>query len=73
MIAKAQADLAAQLDSDSRASRELLARYPKAKILRYDRPATAGPTELDALIAYLQILGQMVDFTTFDAAGPNLR
>ncbi len=26
-----------------------------------------------ALIAYLQMLGTLVDFTTFDAAGPNLR
>ncbi len=30
-------------------------------------------TEMDALIAYLQMLGTLVDFTTFDAAGPNLR
>ncbi len=73
MISKAQADLKAQIDPDSRAARELLARYPKAKIVQYDRPAVTEPTELDALIAYLQILGQMVDFTTFDAAGPNLR
>lgn len=73
MIAKAQADLKAQVDPDSKAARELLVRYPKAKLLRYDRPATGDVTELDAVIAYLQILGQMVDFTTFDAAGPNLR
>ena len=31
------------------------------------------PTELDALVAYLQMLGTLVDFATFDAAGPNLR
>jgi cytochrome c oxidase cbb3-type subunit 2 len=74
MIAKAQADLAAQINPDSRPARELLQRYPKAKVLRYDRPGDPkAPTELDALIAYLQILGQMVDFATFDAAGPNLR
>ena len=48
-------------------------RYPKAKVLRYERTGETTPTELDAVIAYLQILGQMVDFTTFDAAGPNLR
>ena len=30
-------------------------------------------SELDALIAYLQMLGTLVDFATFDAAGPNLR
>ncbi|MFM9940113.1 MAG: cytochrome-c oxidase, cbb3-type subunit II [Hyphomicrobiaceae bacterium] len=74
MIAKAPVDLVAQITPDSRASRELIARYPKARVLRYDRTGAATtPTELDALIAYLQILGQMVDFTTFDAAGPNLR
>ncbi len=73
MIAKSPADLKAQIDPDSRAARELLVRYPKAKVLRYDRVGTTELTELDALIAYLQILGQMVDFTTFDAAGPNLR
>lgn len=73
MIAKAKADLKAQIEPDSRSARELLQRYPKAKVLRYDRPNEAAPTELDALIAYLQILGQMVDFATFDAAGPSLR
>jgi cytochrome c oxidase cbb3-type subunit II len=73
MIAKATTDLKAQVDPDSRAARDLIQRYPKAKLLRYERPATGEPTELDALIAYLQILGQMVDFATFDAAGPNLR
>ena len=33
----------------------------------------AEPTELDALVAYLQMLGTLVDFATFDASGPNLR
>ena len=73
MIAKAAQDLKAQIEPDTRPSRELLGRYAKAKLLRYERPPAADPTELDALIAYLQILGQMVDFATFDAAGPNLR
>jgi cytochrome c oxidase cbb3-type subunit II len=73
MISKAYVDMKAQVDPDSRAAREMLVRYPKAKVLRYDRSNTLELTELDALIAYLQILGQMVDFTTFDAAGPNLR
>ena len=73
MIAKAADDLKAQVDPDTRRARELVTRYPKAKVLRYERPGSADPTELDAMIAYLQILGQMVDFATFDAAGPNLR
>ena len=73
MIAKASADLKAQIDPESRQARELLQRYPKAKVLKYEGGAKGEPTELDALIAYLQVLGQMVDFATFDAAGPNLR
>jgi cytochrome c oxidase cbb3-type subunit 2 len=30
-------------------------------------------SELDALIAYLQMLGTLVDFTTYKAEGQNLR
>jgi cytochrome c oxidase cbb3-type subunit II len=73
MIANAEKDLAAQVDPDSRGARELSRRYPKAKILQVEGRATPEPTEMDALVAYLQILGQMVDFATFDASGPNLR
>jgi cytochrome c oxidase cbb3-type subunit II len=73
MIANAERDLAAQVDPDSRPARELVQRYPKAKIVRFEGRTTTAPTELDALVAYLQILGQMVDFATFDASGPNLR
>jgi cytochrome c oxidase cbb3-type subunit II len=73
MIANAEIDLKAQIDPDSRPARELVRRYPKAKVLRSDAAANLGPTERDALVAYLQILGQMVDFATFDASGPNLR
>jgi cytochrome c oxidase cbb3-type subunit II len=73
MIAKAEQDLGAQINPDSRPARELVQRYAKAKVLSYERAPGSGPTEMDALIAYLQILGQMVDFATFDAAGPNLR
>ena len=73
MIAKADDDLRAQIEPDSRRAREMVRRYAKAKVLRYERTAGSDPTELDALIAYLQILGQLVDFATFDAAGPNLR
>jgi len=73
MIEKAKADVAAQVDPDSKASRELLQRYPKAKVAKFDGRPGGEVTELDALIAYLQILGTLVDFTSFDAAGPNLR
>ncbi|RTL72393.1 MAG: cytochrome-c oxidase, cbb3-type subunit II [Hyphomicrobiales bacterium] len=73
MIEKAKADLAAQVQSEGRAVRDLLKRYPKAKVGKFDGKADAEPTELDALIAYLQMLGTLVDFATFDASGPNLR
>jgi cytochrome c oxidase cbb3-type subunit 2 len=42
-------------------------------VRKFDGAAGTAPTELDALIAYLQMLGTLVDFTRFDAAGPNLR
>jgi cytochrome c oxidase cbb3-type subunit 2 len=73
MIESAKADIAAQVDPDSRAARELLRRYPKARIAKFDGRPGGEVTELDAMIAYLQVLGTLVDFTSFDAAGPNLR
>ncbi len=73
MIAKAQADLLAQVSPDSKEAKDLLARYPKAQVRKFDGGQGTEPTELDALIAYLQMLGTLVDFTKFDAAGPNLR
>jgi cytochrome c oxidase cbb3-type subunit 2 len=73
MIEKAAQDVAAQINPDSRQARELLRRYPKAKVAKFDGKPGAEPSELDALVAYLQVLGTLVDFATFDASGPNLR
>jgi cytochrome c oxidase cbb3-type subunit 2 len=73
MIAKAKQDLAAQVTPDSRAARDFAKRYPKARVAKFDGQTGTEPTELDALIAYLQMLGTLVDFATFDASGPNLR
>ena len=43
-------------------TRRVLARYPKAAVGDFDgQPGRL--TEMDALVAYLQILGRMVDFT----------
>ena len=62
-IAQANVDLAAQADPDADAG-DLAKRYPKVQIRDYDgNPARL--TELDALIAYLQMLGTLVDFSTF--------
>jgi cytochrome c oxidase cbb3-type subunit II len=72
MIVRAKADLELQVDPNAEAIKEFLARYPKTQVRQFD----ADPSfvsELDALVAYLQMLGTLVDFATFDAAGPNLR
>ena len=57
-IADARADVALQAnpqgDTDA-----FMKRYPKAVIVPGNGTA---PTELDALVAYLQVLGTMVDF-----------
>lgn len=58
-IEAANADLAAQADPDAN-SDALKARYPKVQVRDFDgKPAKI--TELDALIAYLQMLGTLVD------------
>jgi len=44
------------------------ARYPKAKSADFDGDP-AALTEMDALIAYLQMLGTLVDFKTYDETG----
>ncbi|MCV0397174.1 MAG: cytochrome-c oxidase, cbb3-type subunit II [Rhizobiaceae bacterium] len=64
MIAEAEADLKAQADPDADTS-ALLARYPKAKTGDFDGDPRAL-TEMDALVAYLQMLGTLVDFSTYD-------
>ena len=56
-----------------KARRSSSQRYPKAQVRKFDGDPSAHLTELDAVIAYLQMLGTLVDFTKFDAAGPNLR
>jgi cytochrome c oxidase cbb3-type subunit 2 len=62
MIAEAEADFLAQANPDADWE-GLLARYPGAQTRNFDGQAEL--TELDALIAYLQVLGTMVDFSTF--------
>jgi cytochrome c oxidase cbb3-type subunit 2 len=81
MIANAKADLVAQaspnLDYD--AEDALVARYEAIaerkgtlKISDYDRNP-AEITEMDALIAYLQMTGTLVDFSTYEADDLNNR
>ncbi|SFV28479.1 cytochrome-c oxidase, cbb3-type subunit II [Hyphomicrobium facile] len=76
MIASAGKDVVAQISPDTKEAKALVARYPKAQVRKFDgQPAgeNVEPTELDAVVAYLQMLGTLVDFTKFDASGPNLR
>jgi cytochrome c oxidase cbb3-type subunit 2 len=70
MIANAQADFAAQADPNADASAGLQERYGAAayeagkdNVRNFDGQPQL--TEMDALIAYIQVLGTMVDFSTF--------
>ncbi len=61
-IEEARADFRAQADPDSDYD-GMLERYPGAAVANFDSQLEL--TEMDALIAYLQVLGTMVDFSTF--------
>ncbi|WP_298804437.1 cytochrome-c oxidase, cbb3-type subunit II [uncultured Lentibacter sp.] len=65
MVASAQADFLAQADPDSDYD-GLLERYgDNVNVRNFD--GQPGISEADALIAYLQMLGTLVDFSTFTA------
>lgn len=64
MIENALDDLRAQADPDADWD-GLQARYPKAVVGDFDGDPTKL-TELDALIAYMQMLGTLVDFTKYE-------
>lgn len=70
-IEKAMDDLKAQANPDDANTAAMLTRYPKAVARDFDGDP-AKLTEMDALVAYLQMLGTLVDFSTFDAKA-NLR
>ena len=61
MLANARADLEAQANPDADTA-GLLKRYPKAVVGNFDGEITKL-TEMDALIAYLQMLGTLVRFS----------
>ena len=65
MIASAGADIRTQATTDAPDSADLLRRYPKAQVRDFDGDP-ARITEADALIAYLQTLGTLVDFKLYD-------
>ncbi|KAA0580524.1 cytochrome-c oxidase, cbb3-type subunit II [Azospirillum sp. B21] len=63
-IANAKADLEAQKNPDGDTA-GLAKRYPKAVVANFTGNKTV--TEMDALVAYLQVLGTMVDFTKYQS------
>ena len=67
MIANAAADLMAQADANSDGAEAVAARYPKAQVRDFDGDPKKV-TEMDALVAYLQMLGTLVDFSTYEPA-----
>lgn len=86
MVANAEADMKAQKSPDSKEAKALIERYktfaadpskpnadPKIRVATFDGGDPAKVTELDAVVAYLQMLGTLVDFASYDNAGPNLR
>jgi cytochrome c oxidase cbb3-type subunit II len=73
MIEGAEADLKTQ-DDPTGSSRTLLAHYGQKVAVRDFAGDPDRITEMDALIAYLQMQGTLVDFSTYKAAAPaNLR
>ena len=67
MVELAASDMMTQVDPDADDVDGLLARYPKAQVRNFDgNPEMVS--EMDALIAYLQMLGTLVDFTSYDPA-----
>jgi cytochrome c oxidase cbb3-type subunit II len=71
MVAAARQDAIAQADPEADGADALMARYPKAQVRDYDGDP-GRVTEMDALVAYLQMLGTLVDFSSYQADA-NLR
>jgi cytochrome c oxidase cbb3-type subunit 2 len=66
MLANAAADMRVQADPNAD-NTALLERYPKARTGDFDGDPSKL-TEMDALVAYLQMLGTLVDYSTYDDA-----
>ena len=66
MLENAQRDFQTQADPDSDFYDDLLERYGEDVAIR-NFDGQPGVSEADALIAYMQMLGTLVDFSTFNA------
>jgi cytochrome c oxidase cbb3-type subunit 2 len=60
----AEIDIRAQVSPDDKSVPAFLARYPKA--VARDFTSDGKVTELTAVVAYLQMLGTLVDFKVYD-------
>jgi len=66
-IENAQADLKAQANPEMGDADAMAARYPKATMGDFDgNPAVI--TEMDALVSYLQLMGTLVDTTSYQTS-----
>ena len=72
MIEKAKDDLRTQATTDADDAEGLATRYPKVSVRDFDGNPNAI-TEMDALVAYLQMLGTLIDFDAYKADGANAR
>ncbi len=72
MVANAKADLIAQATPDSDGVDAFKQRYAKAEARDFDGDPKRI-TEMDAVIAYMQMLGTLVDFKTYQADAPENR
>lgn len=64
-VSEAANDMLAQASPDSAAVDAFLERYPNAIVRDFDGDPSKV-TEMDALVAYLQMLGTLVDFSIYD-------
>ncbi|MBV1703772.1 MAG: cytochrome-c oxidase, cbb3-type subunit II [Hyphomicrobiales bacterium] len=64
-VAKARQDAVTQATDNADGADDLAKRYPRAVSRDYSGAGSPTPTEADALIAYLQMLGTQVDFKAY--------
>ncbi len=64
-IAKAVDDVKVQVSPDSPDAAAFQQRYPKSQLRKFNAESS-DVTEADALVAYLQMLGTLVDFKLYD-------
>lgn len=72
MVDSAQADVVAQANPDEGDVAAFLKRYPNANARDFDGDPKRI-TEMDAVIAYMQMLGTLVDFKSYNGEDPDHR